>query len=112
MSFTSEVSAFMDTLGPFYESVEKEEEENQNHHNRNEPKASKLPIEFEDKKELPVDHPEVSNQSNRLRDDSLESSEQNDESKHEISDNHSFEERVKEDYGQGMNIMTLSKNFQ
>ena len=29
MSFTSEVSAFMDTLGPFYESVEKEEEGNQ-----------------------------------------------------------------------------------
>ena len=111
MSFTSEVSAFMDTLGPFYESVEKEEEENQNHHNRNEPKASNLPIEFADKKEIPIDHQEVSLQSNRLRDDSLESSEQNNESEHEISDNHSLGEREKEDYGQGINFIILSKLF-
>ena len=111
MSFTSEVSAFMDTLGPFYESVEQEEEENQNHRNRNEPKASNLQIEFSDKKEIPDEHPEVSVQSNRLREDILESSEQNNESEHEISDNHSLEERVKEDYGQGMIVIFLSNLF-
>ena len=109
MSFTSEVSAFMDTLGPFYESVEKEEEENQNHHHRNDPKVSNLPIEFADKKEIPVNSPEVSVQSNRLRDDSLESSEQTNESEHEISDNHSLEGRVNEDYGKGINVIKLFK---
>ena len=109
MSFTSEVSAFMNTLGPFYESVEKEEEENQNNHNRNESKASNLPIEYADKQDNLLENPEVSVQSNRLRDDNLKSSEQNNESEHEISDNHSLEGRVKEDYGKGINVIKLSK---
>ena len=76
---------------------------------RNDPKISNLPIEFADKKEIPVNSPEISVQSNRLRDDSLESSEQTNESEHEISDNHSLEERVKEDYGKGINVIKLSK---
>ena len=111
MSFTSEVSAFMDTLGPFYESVEKEEEENQNDHNRNEPKVSNLPIEYADKQDNLLENPEVSVQSNRLRDDNLKSSEQNNESEHEILDNHWLEEKVKDDNGQGIYVNISSQLF-
>ena len=109
MSFTSEVSAFMDTLGPFYESVEKEEEENQNNHNRNESKASNLPIEYADKQDNLLENPEVSVQSNRLRDDNLKSSEQNNESERDTFDNHSLEETVKDDNGHGIYASISSK---
>ena len=108
MSFTSEVSAFMDTLGPFYESVDKEEEENQSHLNQNGPKLSNLPLELADKEDNLAENPEVSIQSNRLEEDDLETSEQNDESKHKTFSNHTSAENQEDDSEQGIHDILIN----
>ena len=102
MSFTSEVSAFMDTLGPFYESVDKEDELHQSSSNKRNPNSSNLLLEYADKEDN-IAEPSIAagNQIDTEMGDGLESSPSN-TIRNDPNDNNSIDETAEDDSGHGM----------
>ena len=102
MSFTSEVSAFMDTLGPFYESVDKEDELHQSLSNKRNPNSDNLPLEYADKEDnIAESSLVVENQLDKDMRDGLESSPKN-TIRNDPNDNYSIDETAEDDSGHGM----------
>ena len=102
MSFTSEVSAFMDTLGPFYESVDKEDELNQISSHQGKPNSDNLPLEYADKEDN-IAEPSIAakNQVDKEMVNGLESSPRNTIS-NDTNDYNSIDETAEDDSSHGM----------
>ena len=102
MSFTSEVSAFMDTLGPFYESVDKEDVQHQISSNKRNPNSDNLPLEYADKEDN-IAEPSIAagNQTDTEMGDGLELSPR-DTIRNDPNDNVSIDETAEDNSDHGM----------